>query len=220
MTFSFLKRMVPSCRLVTSNMMNFSTFHHWCSMLLWLKQSIDEKAKRVACSSSRSCAKTYPVREDCGIIWVWPDSGPQATVQAERNPTPVSQGVAQRWNDPTKSKPSWYRRELPYSFDILIENLADPCEPSTRWWTCYLSLWCSWTCCINICTCCRVSWHDVWAWFAPMSSHFTMYEHDLLPCFPISLCMSMNCPYVISFSSLVHEVFKTSNVTQILFQEA
>ncbi|GAX79139.1 hypothetical protein CEUSTIGMA_g6579.t1 [Chlamydomonas eustigma] len=91
-----------------------------------IPQSIDEKAKTVACSSSRSCALTYPVREDCGLIWVWPDSRPEAASLAARTPTPVSQGVVQRWNDPTKTKPSWYRRELSYSFDVLIENLADP----------------------------------------------------------------------------------------------
>lgn len=89
-------------------------------------QAIDEKAKAVACGSSRSCATRYPVKEECGLIWVWPTAGPAAEAAAAAEPVPLSKGLVAAFNAGKAS--SWYRRELPYSWDVLVENLTDPCE--------------------------------------------------------------------------------------------
>jgi hypothetical protein len=39
---------------------------------------------------------------------------------------PVSQALQAAWA--AGNTPTWYRRVLPYSWDILVENLSDPCE--------------------------------------------------------------------------------------------
>lgn len=90
------------------------------------KQALDDKAKAVACSSSRSCVTTYPVQEAYGLVWVWPSAGPAAAAAAAAAPLPVSKGLIEIWNNKPGGHDKWYRRELPYSFDMLIENLADP----------------------------------------------------------------------------------------------
>eukprot|EP00879_Flechtneria_rotunda_P007034 GHRR01007384.1.p1 GENE.GHRR01007384.1~~GHRR01007384.1.p1 ORF type:complete len:451 (+),score=111.23 GHRR01007384.1:101-1453(+) len=90
-----------------------------------IPQAIDDKAKAVACSSSRSSVITYPVKEAYGLIWVWPTAGPAAAAQAAAEPLPVSKGMLAAWCE-GRNKGTWYRRELPYSWDILIENLSDP----------------------------------------------------------------------------------------------
>lgn len=89
---------------------------------------MDDKAKAVACSSSRSCVTSFPVKEAYGLIWVWPAAGAEAAAMAAAAPLPISKGLVQHWNSKPDGHHKWYRRELPYSFDMLIENLADPCE--------------------------------------------------------------------------------------------
>jgi phenylpropionate dioxygenase-like ring-hydroxylating dioxygenase large terminal subunit len=89
-------------------------------------QAIDEKAKATACSSSRSCVTSYPVREQYGLIWVWPSAGPAAQAEAAAAALPLSRGVLKAAEAGQYLR--WYRRELEYSWDILIENLTDPCK--------------------------------------------------------------------------------------------
>lgn len=40
-----------------------------------IPQSVDAKAEATACASSRSCVKSYPVREEAGILFVWGHAG-------------------------------------------------------------------------------------------------------------------------------------------------
>lgn len=135
-------------------------------------QALDDKAKAVACSSSRSCVKSFPTREAYGLIWCFPDSSSDAQAAADAAPLPVAAGLASVWD--AGKRPTTYRsvrsggcrgvaavpaadfvdsalheaagaltllsglvtsvagvahrRELPYSYDVLVENLADPCE--------------------------------------------------------------------------------------------
>ncbi|KAF6253987.1 hypothetical protein COO60DRAFT_1703552 [Scenedesmus sp. NREL 46B-D3] len=93
-----------------------------------IPQAIDAKAKAVACSSSRSCVTAYPTQERFGLIWVWPSAAPAAARQAgELRPAaclPVSQALQDAWA--AGNEPTWYRRVLPYSWDVLVENLSDP----------------------------------------------------------------------------------------------
>lgn len=97
-----------------------------------IPQALDPKAKAVACSSSRSCVTSYPVQEAYGLIWVWPDAGPAAAADAAAAPLPVSKGLVQHWEARPEGHHKWYRRELPYSFDMLLENLSDPCKQQGR----------------------------------------------------------------------------------------
>eukprot|EP00775_Hariotina_reticulata_P001585 gene1585-1926_t len=50
--------------------------------LLGKQLATDDKAKATACSSSRSRLTVYPVREACGLVWVWPTAGPAAEAEA------------------------------------------------------------------------------------------------------------------------------------------
>ncbi|KAF6251152.1 hypothetical protein COO60DRAFT_1705010 [Scenedesmus sp. NREL 46B-D3] len=87
-----------------------------------IPQALDARSKQTACASRRSCAVAYPTREAHGLIWVWPSAGPAAARDAAAAPLPVCQAVQAAAADGLK----WYRRELPYSWDILAENLTDP----------------------------------------------------------------------------------------------
>ncbi|KAF6264884.1 hypothetical protein COO60DRAFT_1698021 [Scenedesmus sp. NREL 46B-D3] len=87
-------------------------------------QAIDEKAKAVACSSSRSCVTRYPTKEEAGLIWVWPTAGPDAESAAAAQPVAISKAAAAKFAEGGAG--TWYRRELPYSWDVLVENLTDP----------------------------------------------------------------------------------------------
>lgn len=69
---------------------------------------------------------SYPVREQYGLIWVWPSAGPAAAAEAAAAALPLSRGVLKAAEKGQYLR--WYRRELEYSWDILIENLTDPCE--------------------------------------------------------------------------------------------
>uniref|UniRef100_A0A383VN49 Rieske domain-containing protein n=1 Tax=Tetradesmus obliquus TaxID=3088 RepID=A0A383VN49_TETOB len=89
-----------------------------------IPQAIDAKAKAVACSSSRSCVTRYPTRTEAGLIWVWPTPGPEAESAAAAQPVSISKAAAAKFAEGGAG--TWYRRELPYSWDVLVENLTDP----------------------------------------------------------------------------------------------
>ncbi|MBD2201919.1 Rieske 2Fe-2S domain-containing protein [Calothrix sp. FACHB-1219] len=66
------------------------------------------------------CAVTLPVRQEQGLLWVWPDV--KSREKAANTPLPLSPQV-----DATKGF-VWYSyvRDLEYDWQILIENVADP----------------------------------------------------------------------------------------------
>lgn len=69
-------------------------------------------------SCDRACAKKFAVKEDAGMLWVW--LGKHTDVAAELS-TPAGVHVANsgRFGD-------WMMRDLPISWDFLMENLLDP----------------------------------------------------------------------------------------------
>ena len=44
------------------------------------------EAEATACESPRSCAKSYPVKEEAGVLWVWPTAGADAWLEASAVP--------------------------------------------------------------------------------------------------------------------------------------
>lgn len=78
-----------------------------------------------AAESKRACATVLPTREVQGLLWVWPDASPDGLV-ASTDPDNAPALV------PDMSDPGfggfWYMRDLPYSYETLIENLGDPCH--------------------------------------------------------------------------------------------
>ncbi|GBF94954.1 hypothetical protein Rsub_07455 [Raphidocelis subcapitata] len=87
-----------------------------------IPQSVDAKAEATACASSRSCVRSYPVREQSGIIWVW--AHPGSPDEAESSPLPIPLGLQQLVASGKRIR--WFRRVLPYSWDVLLENVVDP----------------------------------------------------------------------------------------------
>jgi hypothetical protein len=57
---------------------------------------------------------------------VWPSAGAAAEAEAAAAALPLSKGVVKAAESGQYLR--WYRRELEYSWDMLIENLTDPCE--------------------------------------------------------------------------------------------
>ncbi|CAI5934682.1 unnamed protein product [Closterium sp. NIES-65] len=72
-----------------------------------------------ALSSPRACATAFPTRDFHGILFVWPDSA--SVEEAERTAIPEPEGV-----DWSAFDVALYARRLPYSYEMLAENFADP----------------------------------------------------------------------------------------------
>mmetsp|Transcript_11799 Transcript_11799/g.15408 ORF Transcript_11799/g.15408 Transcript_11799/m.15408 type:complete len:530 (+) Transcript_11799:62-1651(+) len=70
-----------------------------------------------ALQSQRSSVPSYPVVVEKNIIWFWPSANTEPSPSA---PTP------QELMSHIPSVSGTYTRDLPYSYDILLENLVDP----------------------------------------------------------------------------------------------
>eukprot|EP00850_Spirogloea_muscicola_P010411 SM000061S19238 [mRNA] locus=s61:362622:364656:+ [translate_table: standard] len=68
-----------------------------------------------ACASSRACAMAFP-----GIVFVWPNSGGW-----ERAAT-VAPPVVPECDDTSTWRVSGLARDLPYGYEVLVENIVDP----------------------------------------------------------------------------------------------
>lgn len=60
-----------------------------------------------------------------GLVWVWPSIGPQAAAEAAATAPCIPPSQLQAGEERLLMERPWFRRDLPYSFDLLIENLAD-----------------------------------------------------------------------------------------------
>lgn len=85
-----------------------------------IPMSIDSKAEVTACESPRSCAKSYPVKEEAGVLWVWPTSGADAWLEASA--APVATAAAEFGELPGE----WGMVELPVGYAPALENQFDP----------------------------------------------------------------------------------------------
>ena len=71
-----------------------------------------------------------------GMVFVWGESGPQAAAEADAMPVPGLPDLEQTEAKPMRSKSEQpmknfiksYYRELPYGWEVLAENLQDPCK--------------------------------------------------------------------------------------------
>lgn len=61
-----------------------------------------------------------------GLLWVWTDSSPMAELESALTPQVVSNAAVARSLDPTVPPIVWTMRDVPYSYEVLIENLSDP----------------------------------------------------------------------------------------------
>lgn len=70
-----------------------------------------------ACASPRSAVQSYPTQVEKALIWFWPWGGEPAT-GPEASP--------QHMVEPVAADAATYTRDLPYGWDTLLENIADP----------------------------------------------------------------------------------------------
>ena len=85
-----------------------------------IPMSTDAKAEKTACESPRSCAVSYPVKEEAGVLWVWPTAGADAWLEASA--TPVATAAAEFGELPGE----WGMVELPVGYAPALENQFDP----------------------------------------------------------------------------------------------
>lgn len=82
----------------------------------------------------QACVHVLQVMQ--GMVFVWGESGPQAAAEADAMPVPGLPDLEQSEAKPMRSKSGQpmknfiksYYRELPYGWDVLAENLQDPCK--------------------------------------------------------------------------------------------
>ncbi|EIE23397.1 hypothetical protein COCSUDRAFT_47272 [Coccomyxa subellipsoidea C-169] len=98
-----------------------------------IPQALDARAEDAACSSGRSCAAVHPTQVRQGFLHVWGEAGAEAAEEAARRPPvlipeldPDAADAVMRDGSPTLDSGKRYIRDLPYSYDFLVENLIDP----------------------------------------------------------------------------------------------
>jgi pheophorbide a oxygenase len=75
-------------------------------------QSETPKAQATACASSRSCLVTYPIKEQYGLLWLWPDASPTAPLESAAAAPAVSVALGKHYE--AGGDVNWYMRDLPY----------------------------------------------------------------------------------------------------------
>jgi phenylpropionate dioxygenase-like ring-hydroxylating dioxygenase large terminal subunit len=85
-----------------------------------IPMSTDAKAEATARESPRSCATSFPAKEEGGVLWVWPTAGADAWLQASA--TPVATAAAEFGDLPGE----WGMVELPVGYAPALENQFDP----------------------------------------------------------------------------------------------
>jgi len=96
-----------------------------------IPQMGDPKAHATACSSSRSCVKYYPVSVQQGLLWVYADStssskGSSNGDQAAAAQQPEGPSAELLMPEGYQLMSPWFQRDVPLSYDILLENFLDP----------------------------------------------------------------------------------------------
>lgn len=82
--------------------------------------SIEPTDSSKTTASNRSCATAFPVQVAQGLLWVF------ATPNAELAATKAAPLIPQLDDATYVDATNFYVRDLPYSWDILVENLCDP----------------------------------------------------------------------------------------------
>lgn len=72
-------------------------------------------------TSKKACVASYPCTVQNGILWFWPNSDPQyQDILTNKQPPYIAE-----LDDPSYSK-SMGIRDIPFGYEILVENLMDP----------------------------------------------------------------------------------------------
>ena len=64
------------------------------------------------------------------MLWVWPDSSPDAsTSSSAASPALIAELDSEEWQPRT----GWFRRDLPISFETVVENVRPPGGGEGSW---------------------------------------------------------------------------------------
>ena len=103
-------------------------YHAWrfdsAGQCLSIPQSKDQQTEANNRQNSQSCAVAYPTQECQGLLWVWPESGPQAQLESQTKALRIIPELEE--NSDRVIKLDWYVRDLPYGWDFFMENISDP----------------------------------------------------------------------------------------------
>eukprot|EP00884_Botryococcus_braunii_P002002 jgi/Botrbrau1/11802/Bobra.0224s0008.2 len=89
--------------------------------------SVDgEQVASHALASKRSCVAAYPVKEELGYLWVWPETGPEAAVESSQKETTINKRVRELSAGDVKLTTNLnFVRDFPVAYDIMVENISD-----------------------------------------------------------------------------------------------
>lgn len=95
-----------------------------------IPQAASVQLEDLATSSPRSCAVRYPTTTAKGLLWVWMDCALGATARASRTPIALPSELRDSPGVDSSSQGvllgDWMMRDLPISWEYLVENLLDP----------------------------------------------------------------------------------------------
>lgn len=72
-------------------------------------------------ASKKACVASYPCTVQNDILWFWPNSDPKYHDILTKKQPPYIPEI----DDPSYTK-SWGIRDIPYGYEVLVENLMDP----------------------------------------------------------------------------------------------
>ncbi|KAI7742842.1 hypothetical protein M8C21_010655 [Ambrosia artemisiifolia] len=73
-------------------------------------------------SFPKACVGVYPSTEQYGIVWFWPNTDPKyKDIITKKKPPCIPE-----LEDPSFFKTTIAARDIPYGYEVLIENLMDP----------------------------------------------------------------------------------------------
>ncbi|GBG83872.1 hypothetical protein CBR_g37742 [Chara braunii] len=81
-----------------------------------------DRPERQGSTSPRACATAVPTGVVNGVLFLWPDESAEGVELASKTPLPVDPAV----HMPGLLRRERYVREVPYGYEILVENLFDP----------------------------------------------------------------------------------------------
>lgn len=89
-----------------------------------IPQAVSKEVETLQRNNVKSCAKSFPVQVEQGLVWVWGDSGPQGSdvhlEAALKRPRLIEELYDENYSGrvaPIK----WNFRDLPYGWDMFME---------------------------------------------------------------------------------------------------
>ncbi len=89
-----------------------------------IPQSKNKEIEAKNFSNPRSCAVVYPSQERQGLLWVWGESGEKAEVESKLKKPRIIPELEEKSDRVVKM--TWSHRDLPYGWELFMENVCDP----------------------------------------------------------------------------------------------